>query len=234
MNIIITGASRGIGYELAKKFMVDGTHQIVAIARNSLKLEQLSSVCAQMKSDARLFCLPFDLQEQDYQSQLIPFIKKHLGTVDILINNAGLLINKPILEMDDDDFDQVFGVNVKSVFKLVRDLIPYFNPSAHIVNISSMGGVQGSVKFPGLAVYSASKGAVSILTECLAEELKEEGIKVNALAIGSVQTEMLSQAFPDYEAPLKAEEMAILIARFALSGHHFFNGKILPVSTTTP
>lgn len=234
MNIIITGASRGIGYELAKKFMEDGPHQIVAIARNRLKLEQLAKTCEQTVSGARLFCIPFDLQEKNYQSQLIPFIKKHLGTVDILINNAGLLINKPLLETEDGDFDQIFGVNVKSVFKLVRDLVPHFNPSAHVVNISSMGGVQGSVKFPGLALYSASKGAVSILTECLAEELKEEGIKVNALAIGSVQTEMLSQAFPGYKAPLKAEEMAALIARFALNGHHFFNGKILPVSTTTP
>lgn len=117
---------------------------------------------------------------------------------------------------------------------MVRDLLPFFNPAAHIVNMSSMGGVQGSAKFPGLSLYSASKGAVGILTECLAEELKEEGVSVNALAIGAVQTEMLSQAFPDYKAPLSADEMAGFIKYFALQGKNFFNGKVLPVSLSTP
>jgi NAD(P)-dependent dehydrogenase (short-subunit alcohol dehydrogenase family) len=105
---------------------------------------------------------------------------------------------------------------------------------AHIINISSMGGVQGSIKFPGLSSYSSAKAALGVLTECLAEEFKESNIRFNTLALGSVQTEMLEAAFPGYTAPLKPMEMAIFIKDFAERGGNFFNGKILPVSLSTP
>jgi len=229
MNIIITGASRGIGYELAKKLIQHG-HQLIVIARNRKKLQQMEK---DFRSDNFHF-LEFDLSVADYNKVLVPFVKAHFTKVDILINNAGLLINKPFEELTDDDFDRTFNLNVKSVFKLTRELLSIFSKGAHIVNITSMGGVQGSAKFSGLSLYSASKGALSVLTECMAEELKVQNIKVNALALGAVQTEMLSQAFPDYKAPLQAEEMATFIADFALTGHHYFNGKILPVSVSTP
>lgn len=229
MNIILTGASQGIGYELTKKFIQD-KHQVVAIARSRKKLQQLEN---ELNSES-LYCFEFDLLTVDYQESLVPFVKEHFTKVDILINNAGVLINKPIKELTDGDFDQLFHVNVKSAFKLTRELLPLFNKDAHIVNISSMGGVQGSIKFRGLSLYSASKAALSVLTECLAEELKELNIKVNALALGAVQTEMLAKAFPNYKAPLQAGEMASFIADFAINGAHYFNGKIIPVSTTTP
>ncbi len=229
MNVIITGASKGIGYELAKKFARDG-HQVIAIARNLLQLQQLEK---ELQSD-RFSFLQFDLATVDYGEELIPFVNAHFKKVDILINNAGLLVNKPLADLTDDDFDQTFNVNVKSTFKLVRELLPFFSDQAHIVNISSMGGFQGSAKFPGLSLYSASKAAVAVFTECLAEELKSRNIKANALALGAVQTEMLSQAFPGYQAPLQSNEMADFIADFAYTGHRYFNGKILPVSLTTP
>ncbi|HEY9115582.1 MAG TPA: SDR family oxidoreductase, partial [Bacteroidales bacterium] len=161
-------------------------------------------------------------------------ILEKISTIDILVNNAGFLVVRPFSELTDDDFDKTFSVNVKSVFKITRDLLPYFSANAHIVNISSMGGVQGSAKFPGLSLYSSSKGALGILTECLAEELKERKISVNALALGAVQTEMLAEAFPGYKAPLSASEMADFIYNFTLTGNKFFNGKILPVSSSTP
>jgi NAD(P)-dependent dehydrogenase (short-subunit alcohol dehydrogenase family) len=97
-----------------------------------------------------------------------------------------------------------------------------------------MGGFQGSVKFKGLSYYSASKAAISCLTECLANEFSESRISVNCLALGAVQTEMLNEAFPGYKAPVEAHEMAEFISEFALSGHKFFNGKILPVAVGTP
>jgi NAD(P)-dependent dehydrogenase (short-subunit alcohol dehydrogenase family) len=105
---------------------------------------------------------------------------------------------------------------------------------SHIVNIGSMGGFQGSAKFAGLSAYSASKAALHNFTECLAEELKERKISVNCLALGSAQTEMLEKAFPGYESPVMAFEMGKYIADFALTGHKFFNGKVLPVAVTTP
>ena len=229
MNVIITGASSGIGYELVKKFIHSG-HVVVAIARNRHKLLQLEK---EVKSE-NFHYLEFDLSTNDYKKELIPFVKKQFKEVDILINNAGLLIHKTLDKMSDEDFDQIFNINIRSPFRLVRDLIPNYSNNAHIVNISSMGGVQGSAKFPGLSLYSASKAALAVFTECLAEEFKSRNIKANALAIGAVQTEMLSKAFPGYKAPLEANEMAGFIFDFALNGQQYFNGKIMPVSLTTP
>ncbi len=224
MNIVITGAGKGIGLELSKLF-VENNHTIIAISRNINTLKNIDNPF--------LRPISFDLTSVDY-SDLLEFMSKELGSVDILINNAGLLVNKNFSNLTDTDFDSIFNTNVKAVFKLTQTLLPSFNKNAHIVNISSMGGVQGSSKFPGLSLYSASKGAVSILTECLAEELKEEHISVNALALGAVQTEMLENAFPGFKAPVSANEMAQYIYEFALTGHKYYNGKVLPVSSSTP
>ena len=105
---------------------------------------------------------------------------------------------------------------------------------SHVVTVSSMGGIQGSMKFPGLSAYSSSKGAVITLTELLAEEYKTTGPQFNVLALGAVQTEMLKEAFPDYEAPTTALEMANYIFDFALTGNKYYNGKVLQVSNSTP
>ncbi len=235
MNIIITGASRGIGYELTKIFLAGEANHVIALSRNTVKLKRLAEESSGMIArNSRLDVLGFDLLNDDYRKVLIPFLTDRLGTVDILINNAGYLVNKDFEQLTDDDFDRIFNTNVKSVFKLTKELLPLFSGAAHIVNISSMGGVQGSAKFKGLSLYSASKGALNVLTECLAEELKEKNISVNALALGAVQTEMLAEAFSGYQAPLKPDKMAEFIMDFALNGHRFFNGKILPVSVSTP
>ena len=230
MKIVVTGASQGIGYEIVKALVSDTEHEVFAIARNKKKLKSLEKYAL----NATYHYCAFDLLEEDYHKELIPEIVKCLGKVDVLIHNAGLLISKPLQDLTNKDFDDLFNMNTKSAFKLVRDLLPFFNPNAHIVNISSMGGFQGSAKFPGLSLYSASKGALAILSECMAEELKEQHIKVNTLAIGAVQTEMLAKAFPGYKAPVKAEEMAGFIINFAQEGHQFLNGKIIPVSLSTP
>lgn len=229
MNIVITGASKGIGYSIAKAFTRDPGHHVLGIARNTERMQELSD-----KTDNRFGYIGFDLQSGSFHDKLIPEVKSRLGTVDILINNAGALLNKPFAETSDAEFDTIFDMNIRSPFRLIRDMLPLLAKGAHIVNISSMGGVQGSVKFPGLSVYSTSKGALAVLTECLALELEKRQIRVNALALGAVQTEMLAKAFPGYNAPLQSEEMAEFVKEFATSGHHFFNGKILPVSLSTP
>jgi len=234
MNIILTGASRGIGYETSKILAREKNNQIVAIARNKAALERLSRECTRETGFRNVHVMPFDLLGDDYTMKLLPFILAKMEKVDIVINNAGLLLNKSLDTLEEEDFDRIFHANVKSVVFLTKHLLPYFASPAHIVNIGSMGGFQGSAKFPGLSLYSASKGAVAILTECLAEELKAREVKVNCLALGSAQTEMLAQAFPGFQAPLTAEEMAAFIADFSLRGHQWFNGKILPVSLSTP
>lgn len=234
MNILITGASRGIGYEVAKKFALKTGNHVIVVSRNEQLLNNLVKECKQENPRTRIFPLVFDLEKGDFEKGLYEPVQKEFPSIDILINNAGLLINKPLLESTDEDFDRMFNVNVKSVFKLTRALMPLLFENAHIVNISSMGGFQGSAKFPGLALYSSSKGALAVLTEAMAEEFKDKKIKVNCLALGAVQTEMLAEAFPGYTAPVNPKEMARLITDFAINGSTFFNGKILPVSISTP
>ena len=223
MKVVITGASRGIGFEMVKQFLANG-HQVMAISRNKDKLLELEQLGANT--------LAFDLTFEDF-APVIDAVKS-FGKTDILINNAGALVNKPLSQMSNDDINYVYSVNVFSVIKLTRDLLSHFNNDAHIVNISSVGGVQGSVKFSGLSTYSSSKGAISILTECLAEEFKESSLRFNALALGAVQTEMLQEAFPDYQANTTAAEMANYIYRFATQDGKLYNGKILTVSSSTP
>lgn len=222
MNIVLSGGSKGIGKALTEILTKQG-HRVFAISR-SMTSES---------NNPNLIPFSFDLSSQDF-TPLAKAISAEFDNVDVLINNAGLLVNKPFLELTDEDIDRSFDVNLKAPAKLIRVLTPLMNQNSHIVNITSMGGFQGSVKFPGLSVYSASKGALSILTETLALELGDLQIKVNALALGAAQTEMLAQAFPGYKAPLTAGEMAEFIVWFALNGHHFFNGKVLPVSLSTP
>lgn len=234
MNVVITGASRGIGYELVKKFASEQGHKIVAISRNKTRLEVLKKECSELYSGSELLICDFDLVSGHYNDLLQESILPFMETVDILVNNAGCLVNKPLEALTDQDFDRLFDVNVKSVFRLIRLLYPFFSVGSHIVNVSSMGGFQGSAKFPGLSLYSASKGAVGILTECLAEEFKSRKINVNCLSIGAVQTEMLAEAFPGYQASLTPAEMAAFMYDFSTTGHRFFNGKILPVSVSTP
>jgi len=234
MNIIITGASKGIGKAVVKKLAHSPDHHIIAISRNKEKLNTLVDECQTTNPDADVYPIYFDLATANYSFELLPKILEKINHVDILINNAGYLVKKDFFDLTDEDFDQIFNVNVKAPFKLSRALLPNFKSGSHIINVGSMGGIQGSAKFPGLSLYSAAKGAVSILTEAMAEEFKDRNIIVNCLAFGAVQTEMLAQAFPGYKAPLTPDELANFVADFSLSGQKYFNGKILPLSVSTP
>ncbi|MGB4775728.1 MAG: SDR family oxidoreductase [Daejeonella sp.] len=234
MNIIISGASSGVGFEAVLELALSNNHQIIALARNEDKLRNLYEIAINLNPDCTLYPVIFDIGHTNYETTLVPIIKKHLGTVDILINNAGLLINKSFEELSELDFVEMLQANFLGHVKMIQQILPFMKENAHIVNIGSMGGFQGSVKFPGLAAYSASKAALHNLTECLALELSNRKIKVNCLALGSAQTEMLEKAFPDYQSPVMAFEMGKYIADFALTGHKFFNGKIIPVAVTTP
>lgn len=224
-NVIITGTSRGIGFELVKLFSEKG-HNVLALSRNHKPIENLS-----LKNCSAFSC---DLTEEKSYGEVRAYVKDSWDKVDILINNAGALINKPLSDTTTQDFIDVYKTNVFGVAEMIRTVVPYMSKNGHVVTISSMGGVQGSIKFPGLAAYSSSKGAVITLTELLAEEYKETGPSFNVLALGAVQTEMLAEAFPDYQAPTTAKEMAEYICDFALNGNKLYNGKILQVSNSTP
>ena len=224
-TVIITGTSRGIGFELVHLFANAG-YAVLALSRNAKPVSNLNF--------DNITALSFDLSKSEDYDRVEAFVKKEWTQVDILINNAGTLLNKPFLDTTFEDFQQVYSTNVFGVTELTRRMIPFMPKNGHVVTISSMGGVQGSVKFPGLSAYSSSKGAVITLTELLAEEFKETGPSFNVLALGAVQTEMLEEAFPGYEAPTTATEMANYIFDFAKNSQQFYNGKLLQISSSTP
>ncbi|AIG30170.1 SDR family oxidoreductase [Flavobacterium psychrophilum] len=223
-NIIITGTSRGIGYELALQFANAG-HNVLAISR---KIPQT------LIDNNNVTCLSVDLSNEEALQEVEKFLSQTWKKVDIIVHNAGSLLLKPFGEITSQEFENIYKVNVFGVANLTRICLPYLQKGSHVVTISSMGGIQGSMKFAGLAAYSSSKGAVITLSELLAEEYKEKGISFNVLALGSVNTEMLQEAFPGYQAPLSATEMADYIYNFALTGHKYYNGRVMQVSTTTP
>ncbi|MCB0475406.1 MAG: SDR family oxidoreductase [Flavobacteriaceae bacterium] len=226
-KVLVTGAGKGIGFEITRNLLESG-HQVLAISRNLTALKKLQ------EQYPSIHILKVDITQEEQLKALTEYIGSHFGTLDILIHNAGKLINKPFDNTTFQDFMEVYKVNVFAVAELTRCMLPYLTEGSHVVAISSMGGVQGSAKFPGLAAYSSSKGALITLMELLAEEYKTKGICFNSLALGAVQTEMLRQAFPGYEAPVTPERMASYISDFALKGHEFYNGKVLQVSSSTP
>ena len=223
-NIIVTGTSRGIGYELALKFANAG-HQVLALSRKANQ---------ELLSHKNITFLSVDLSNEAELLQVTDFLSATWKYIDAVVHNAGSLLLRSFSETTQQDFENIYKVNVFGVANLTRICLPYLQKGSHVVTISSMGGVQGSLKFAGLAAYSSSKGAVITLSELLAEEYKEQGISFNVLALGSVQTEMLQEAFPGYQAPLSASEMANYIYDFTLTGNKYFNGKVLPVSSTNP
>lgn len=223
-NIIITGTSRGIGHELALQFANAG-HQVLALSRKTPQ---------DLLAHQNITCLSVDLSEENDLQKAENFLSSTWKNVDAIIHNAGSLILKPFAEITTAEFEKIYKVNVFAVAALTRIALPYLQKGSHVVSISSMGGIQGSVKFAGLSAYSSSKGAIITLSELLAEEYREREISFNVLALGSVQTEMLAEAFPGYQAPLSASEMAHYIFDFTLNGNKYFNGKVLQVSATTP
>ena len=216
-NIIITGTSSGIGFELVKIFANNG-HNVLALSRNieptrDIKLSNIESI-------------RFDINNNSDHKLLSEYISNHWTHVDILINNAGLLIKDRFRDTSDDTFKKVYDVNIFGLANLTRALLPIINKDGQVINITSVGGLNKSKKFPGLSAYASSKGALITLTEVLAEEYRSRP-RFNCLALGSVKTKMLAEAFPGYEAKITPDEMAKQILDFAFDQNNTRNGEII-------
>jgi 3-oxoacyl-[acyl-carrier protein] reductase len=237
MNILVTGAGRGIGFATVKEFASRGRHNIIALSRNKTRINELASLCNDLFPLSRVYPYCMDLESGTKEfTELSDYFIKEFGHLDILLNNAGYLVNKPFELMGAEDEKKMWEINYMAPSRLIRLLISIMGIHAkgHVVNISSMGGVQGSIKFTGLSSYSASKSALATLTECLAEEFKNSNIAFNCIAIGAVQTEMLEEAFPSYKAKMNPDEFAVYLTDFCLNGMNYCNGKILPFSLSQP
>jgi len=226
-NILIVGASTGIGEEMTKLFALNKANTILAISRNvesNTDFKKLDNV----------ICKNIDLESTNLKTVLHQFLDS-FQSIDFVVFNAGKLINKPFLELSEEEIVSSYKVNVLSAFSVFQVVLPKMkNPNSHVVTISSMGAFQGSVKFSGLSSYSSSKAALTNLTEMLAEEFKDSNVSFNCLCLGAAQTNMLEQAFPGYQAPVSAEKMAEYIVDFTLNANQWLNGKIIPVSLSTP
>ncbi len=221
---LITGTSSGIGLELIKKFDKEGIRTI-SLSR--------SDIVSDHEFTSNLTHINFDITNDEDIKKLVEFLSSNSLQVDFLINNAGKLVNKPFLDQSEADFKSTYDVNFFGIVRLIQSLFPFFKKDSHILNVSSIGGIGGSSKFPGLSSYSSSKGALNILTEVLATEFKE-GPYFNALCLGAVKTRMLELAFPGYNAEVKPKDMAQFIYDFSTSNPLLFNGKVIPVSISNP
>ena len=219
---LVTGTSRGIGKAIAENLNENG---YTVYGTSTSGKGKISAVTKWIKAD---FSTERGIED---------FIKivEVLTEIKVLINNAGVLVNKPFDQLSRADYRSIMDTNYYGVINMIQLSLSRLSLAhGQIINIGSVGGLQGSVKFPGLSIYSSSKGALSILTECLALELSDYNVKVNCLALGAVQTEMLNKAFPGYKAPLSANEVSTFIVDFCINGGKYFNGKVIPLALTTP
>ena len=195
-TIVVTGTSSGIGHQICIQAAKMNFH-VISVSRNIEPLKDISGIES----------FAIDITNKNSVDEFIANLKSKKIKIDILINNAGYLVSELFGDTPYDSFKKTFDVNVFGLVEITRSLIPIINSDGHVINISSIGGVNGSKKFPGLSAYSSSKAAVIALTEVLAEEY-QNGPSFNVLALGAVQTKMLKEAFPDYNAETKPEEMA--------------------------
>jgi 3-oxoacyl-[acyl-carrier protein] reductase len=231
MNIIVTGASAGIGREVVLNLAKDNNNKIIAVSRNKTALDSL----AEATEYGNIIPMALDIRKTtETRKRLKNIVEAEMANVDILINNAGSLISKPFIDLTDAEIFDLISINFSSPLTIIQTLLPKMKKGSHVVNIGSMGGFQGSTKFRGLSVYSAAKGALAVLTECLATEYESEGIAFNCLALGSVSTDMLKKAFPKYKASMGPSEIAGFISDFAINGNRYFNGRVIPVAKSIP
>ena len=221
-TIVVTGTSSGIGHQICIQAAKMNFH-VISVSRNIEPLKDIGGIES----------FAIDITNKDSIDEFITNLKSRKIKIDILINNAGYLVSELFGDTTYDSFKKTFDVNVFGLAEITRSLIPIINSDGHVINISSIGGVNGSKKFPGLSAYSSSKAAVIALTEVLAEEY-QNGPSFNVLALGAVQTKMLKEAFPDYNVETKPEEMAKYILDFAINGNKLFNGKLISVSNSNP
>lgn len=234
MDILITGCGRGIGRGIAEEALRGNGNRVIGISRSDTSFESLQAFSARVGTNATFHGMSADLSNDQYLPDLIRMMVTLNFKPRIVINNAGMLVKKPFAEMTEGDYERCFRLNFWTPFRLIQAMLPYMDKGSHILNISSMGGFQGSQKFAGLSVYSASKAAVANLTESLAVELAPLGIIVNAIAPGAVQTDMLAAAFPGFKARVEPKDAGAYIFRFAAEAGHFMNGKIIPLSVDNP
>jgi short-subunit dehydrogenase len=225
-NIIITGVSSGIGQEILNNLKLDDSiGSVFAITSQPTD--------AKLAVDGKIRFIPIDYSNAESIDKLSSII----GDIPIhgVILNAGLLDKVKQGTIDHKQLLGTFNVNTFYPILILQAINNnIISGKAHVIGIGSMGGFQGASKFPGLSIYSASKSALSTFIECYAQEMFNNGVRANTLALGAVNTKMLNKAFPGYEAPVNAKDISKYILDFLFHGGDFITGKVIPVSLVNP
>lgn len=228
-TVCITGCGRGLGYELVQSFLNETEFHVVGITRKGDIIKKELQIAIE---EGRLTIIEADINT-DSGRDIIYKELKNLPELGYLIHNAGMLLFKPFGEISEKELRDIYSINVFAPFLLTQKLLPLMH-STHTISISSVGGVEGSMKFAGLSAYSSSKAALNCLTEMLSEEFKETGNVFNCLALGSVNTEMFAAAFPGARASSTTKDMADYIVSFAVKAPKIMRGKIISLSVSNP
>jgi NAD(P)-dependent dehydrogenase (short-subunit alcohol dehydrogenase family) len=226
-TILVTGSSSGVGFS-ATTLLLDGGWRVIGLARRAKEV---------FRDNPRYLPVEADLAEKDLSKKLrIATEASGIDSLDAVLLNGSGFLKASFINLNEEDVEQLYRRNVMSCFTILKWAFPLLKAGRfpQVLMITSVGGVLGTQKYPGLSAYSSGKGAQAILAECLAEEWKEEGIQVNALALGSVDTPMLREAFPGYAASMEAGDVGKYIFNWMEGEGLLFNGKVLQVSRGTP
>ena len=225
---LITGASRGIGRAAAIRFAQAGAR--VALAARDVAALDRAVAEIQASGGVALAC-PCDVANEESVIALFRRVSSELGSVDILINSAGAVAQARFEDLDAATWDHVLGVNLRGVFLCCREAFREMIPRGGgvIINLSSLSGVKGVEKFPGLSAYNVSKYGVAGLTEILAVEGKPHHIRVMAVSPGAVDTEMLRAAAPHLTPDMTPDELARILLFLAGSDARPLSGSNIEI-----
>jgi 3-oxoacyl-[acyl-carrier protein] reductase len=227
---IITGAGRGVGRATARLFAHAGA-QVVLFSRTHSHIEEVATQIT--ASGGHALTISGDVAREEDVSALFKQVRETYGRLDILVNCAGIVAVRPFVEMDATTWDQVISTNLRGTFLCCREAFRMMTVQKKgvILNISSLSGVKGVEKFPGLSAYNVSKAGIASLTEILAVEGKPHNIRVCVVSPGAVDTEMLRQAAPHLKAGMTPEELAEILLFLADDSGRMFSGSNIELFT---
>ena len=232
---IITGSGRGIGAAIAKRLAADGYDIVI----NEVSQEALDTYGAQTAEECRASGIKAECCAAAQCEAMVKWAKDTFGTIDVLVNNAGITRDGLLLRMSEENYDDVIRINQKSVFNMTKlvGAVMLRQKSGRIVNLASVAGLYGN---PGQMNYSASKGAIIAMTKTAAKELGSRGITVNAVAPGFIQTPMTDKLTDEQKAAMLAqiamkrygqpEEIAGVVAFLCSDDASYVTGQTIEIS----